>query len=387
MSEAIDELLQSGVGRGDVPGVVATVVGHDGISYVGGFGERKIGSGVAMTPDTVGLIASMTKPIAGAAVMQLVERGKLDLDAPASAICPELASAVVLEGFDPDANPITRPPKSPITLRHLMTHTSGFVYPIWNSSLARYLEVTGHPSLWTRLKTALRTPIMFDPGTAWEYGTGIDWAGQMVEQVSGLTLGDYLAEHLTGPLEMTDTAFAPTPSMTERAASLHARGVDGYLTPIQRPVIEEPEFEQGGSGLFSTMLDYSRFIQMILNDGELDGVRVLEAATIEQMATNNIGDLRVMPLNTADPGSSNDAEFFPDDPKTWGLTFQINEVPGHTGRPAGTLMWAGLSNCYFWIDRKNGIGGTYLTQILPFADVKSLPLFYEFESAVYNAFD
>ena len=385
MNETIDDLLQSAVSRGDVPGVVATVVGRDGISYAGGFGEREIGSGVAMTPDTVGVIASMTKPVAGAAVMQLVERAKLELDTPASEICPELAATVVLTGFDADGNPTTRPPKSSITLRHLMTHTSGFVYPIWNSAMARYLEVTGHPPITTRLKEALRAPIMFDPGTDWEYGIGIDWAGQMVERVSGMTLGDYLAEHLTGPLGMKDTAFAHTPGMAERAASLYARQADGSLTPTTRAAGGEPEFELAGSGLFSTMLDYSRFIQMLLNDGELDGVRVLEATTVGQMATNNIGALRVMPLLSADPALSNDAEFFPGDPKTWGLTFQINEVPGHTGRPAGTLMWAGLSNCYFWIDRKNGIGGAYLTQIFPFADEKSLTLFYEFEAAVYDA--
>jgi len=139
----------------------------------------------------------------------------------------------------------------------------------------------------------------------------------------------------------------------------------------------------GGGGLQSTMGDYGRFIQMILNDGELDGTRVLSAATVGQMSTNQMGELRGEPLVIAAPQFSNDAEFFPGDPKSWGLTFQINEVAGHTGRPAGTLMWAGLANSFYWIDRTNGIGGTFLTQILPFADQPAVDLFYEFETAVY----
>jgi len=383
MKDTLDDLLTAGVERGAVPGVVAVVVDRDGTVYEGAAGARQLGSGVAMTVDTVGAIFSMTKAVTGAAAMQLVEQGRIDLDAPASDVCEELGEITVLDSFDDDGRPMTRAPATPPTLRQLLTHTSGFVYDIWNPDLARWHETTGVPNILTLEKASLMAPLAFDPGMRWQYGIGIDWAGQMVERVSGLTLGEYFAENLTGPLGMTNTAFAHTPSMLERASAVHARLPDGSLTPMELPPPENPEFEMGGGGLQSTMGDYGRFIQMMLNDGELEGTRVLSVETVAEMSTNQMGDLRVEPLRTAAPQFSNDAEFFPGDPKSWGLTFQINEMPGRTGRPAGTLMWAGLANSFYWIDRINGIGGTFLSQILPFADQPAVDLFYEFETAVY----
>jgi len=382
---AIDDLLTAGVERGAAPGVAVVVVDRSGPIYEGAAGERVIGSGVAMQPDTPGAIFSMTKAVTGAAAMQLVEQGKLSLDGPAGEVCPELSEVVVLDGFDDAGQPITRPPASPVTLRQLLTHTSGFVYDLWNANSAQWHEVTGSPSLLSQQKQALLQPLAFDPGTQWQYGIGIDWAGQMIEAVSGQTLGEYFAEHLTGPLGMTDTMFTPTPELIERASGVHARMPDGSLVPMELPAPENPEFEMGGGGLFGTVGDYGRFIQMMLNGGELDGVRVLKAETVEQMSTNQMGDLRVQKLLTSAPPFTNDAEFFPGEPKSWGLTFQINEEPAFTGRPAGTLMWAGLANSFYWIDRENGVGGAYLSQILPFADAGSVDLFFEVESAVYSS--
>ena len=385
MQEEIDRVLSEGIERGAAPGAVVVIVDRDGVRYEGAAGERVLGSGTSMTVDTVGAIFSMTKAITGAAAMQLVEQGRLDLDGPAGAVCPELAEVEVLDGFDGDGQPVVRPPASPVTLRQLLTHTSGYVYDIWNADCGRWHEATGVPDVLTLEKAALREPLMFDPGTRWEYGIGIDWAGQMVEAVSGKTLGQYFADELTGPLGMADTGFAPTPTMVDRAAGMHARLEDGSLTPIELSPPANPEFEMGGGGLSSTMTDYARFIRMILNDGELDGTRVLAAETVAAMAANSIGDLRVSKLVTQNPQLSNDAELFPGEPKSWGLTFQINEEPAATGRPAGTLMWAGLANSYYWIDRVNGIGGCYLSQILPFADDGSLGLFLDVESAVYRS--
>jgi len=384
MQEQLDQILAEGVARGAAPGAVAIVVNRDGVIAHGAAGERAAGSGLEMTTDTVGAIFSMTKAITGAAAMQLVEHGRLHLDAPAGEVCPELGEVTVLDGFDSDGQPVTRPPTSPVTLRNLLTHTSGFVYTIWNENAARWHEVTGVPDVLSLEKAALREPLAFDPGTRWEYGIGIDWAGQMIEAASGQTLGEYFAEHLTGPLGMSDTAFTHSPSMLERASAIHGRGPDGSLTPLDLPAPEKTEFEMGGGGLHGTMSDYGRFIRMILNDGELDGTRVLSAETVETMSQNHIGDLRVQMLKTTNPMFSNDAEFFPGEPKTWGLTFQINEQAAATGRPPGTLMWAGLANSFYWIDQANGIGGAYLSQILPFGDQQSLDLFYEVEAAAYS---
>jgi methyl acetate hydrolase len=385
MQDKLDAILEAGIERGAAPGATAVVVDRDGERWIGGAGERAKGSGVAMTPDTVGAIFSMTKAVTGAAAMQLVEQGRLDLDAPAGEVCSELDDIGVLDGFDDDGKPVTRAPARPVTLRDLLTHTSGFVYDIWNTDIGRWHQVTGEPNILSLQKASLRTPLAFDPGTRWEYGIGIDWAGQMVEVVTGKTLGQYFADHLTGPLGMHDTAFVHSPSMLERASAVHARLPDGSLTPIDLPAPENPEFEMGGGGLHGTMSDYGRFIRMILNEGELDGTRVLAPETVETMAANHIGDLRVGPLISSNPDLSNDAEFFPGEPKSWGLTFQINEAGAATGRPAGTLMWAGLANSFFWIDRRNGIGGAYLSQILPFGDAGSLELFFELEKAVYDS--
>ena len=385
MSIDFDEIIASGVENGAAPGAVAIVVNRDGVIWEGSAGERVAGSGTAMTKDTVGAIFSMTKAITGAAAMQLVEQGKLDLDAPAGQICPLLNEVQVLDGFDDKGNAKLRAPKSPVTLRHLLTHTSGFTYEIWNANEAQWREANSWPSLFTLENKSLQVPLAFDPGTQWEYGIGIDWAGKMVETVSGMTLGDYFAANITGPLGMTNTAFSHTPTMLEQAAGVHARMPDSSLAPIDLPSPENPEFEMGGGGLHGTMSDYGRFIRMILNDGELDGTRVLKAETVQMMSQNHIGSLRVKELTTVAPQFSNNAEFFPGSPKSWGLTFQINETSEDTGRPAGTLMWAGLANSFFWIDPKNGLGGAYLSQILPFGDEKSLGLFLDIERAAYQS--
>ena len=385
LKDSADGILKAAVSRGDVPGVVAGATTAEGTVYEGGFGERAAGGGTAMTPDTVGWIASMTKAVTGAAAMQLVEQGKLELDGPASAVIPYLGEVGVLEGFDGDGQPKTRPPKRPITLRHLLTHTSGYVYEIWNTDILAYQEAKGVPQITSCENAALTTPLLFDPGERWDYGIGIDWAGKMVEAVSGQRLGQYMKENIFDPLGMGDTAFRITPAMQERMATVHVRGEDGAWMGMEFTVEQDPEFEMGGGGLYSTVGDYLKFIRMILNKGAANGHRVLRPETVEAMSVNSMGDNRVVNLATAMPPYSNDAEFFPGMEKTWGLTFMINNEEAPTGRTAGSLAWAGLANSYFWIDPAKGIGGAYLTQVLPFADEKSLPLYLDFETAVYRS--
>jgi methyl acetate hydrolase len=384
LKERIDGLLGAAVERGDVPGVVAVVVDRKGVLYEGAFGKRNLTTGEPMTPDTVCWIASMTKAITGACTMQLVEQGKLDLDAPAEQWAPMLKEAQVLEGWDDEGKPKLRPPTRPITLRQLLTHMAGFSYEFWNADILRYQEVMGVPNIASGKIAALKTPLLFDPGERWEYGISIDFAGLAVEAVSGKKLSAYMQDHLLGPLGMNDTAFKIRPDMRARLATIHARGEDGALTPIEFELPQDPEFDLGGGGLYGTAGDYARFVRMVLNRGELDGVRVLDAETVDLMCQNAIGDLRVTPMKTVMPQFSNDAEFFPGLPKGWGVTWQVNLEPAPTGRSAGSLQWAGIANSYFWIDPVRGIGGVYMTQILPFADTKSLPLFEAFETEVYR---
>ena len=384
LQSEVDAVLHKAVANGDVPGVVAAATDRGGAIYEGGFGERVLGSGAAMTADTVGWIASMTKALTGTAAMQLVEQGRLELDRPAADWVPELGETQVLEAFDDAGQPLTRPPRRPITLRHLLTHTAGFAYEIWSEQVIRYQQAKGVPGIITCQNAALSTPLLFDPGERWGYGINIDWAGRMVEVVSGKRLGAYLQENIFEPLGMRDTAFKLRPDMRARLAKIHQRGDDDGFTALDLEIPQEPEFDMGGGGLYGTAGDYLKFVRMILNRGAANGRQVLRPETVDMMARNQMGECRVRALKTAMPPLSNDAEFFPGMPKTWGLTFMINMEQAATGRTAGSLAWGGLANSYFWIDPKKGVGGVYLTQILPFADKKALPLFFEFERTVYR---
>ena len=381
----IDALLQRAVEAGDVPGVIAMATDRNGVIYEAAYGKRVLGQPAAMTTDTVVWIASMSKALTSAGAMQLVEQGRLDVDAPAAKIVPEIATIEVLEGFDAAGQPRTRPPKRAITLRQLLTHTAGFGYDIWSTDLVKYQAAKNIPGIISCQNAALRTPLLFDPGDRWFYGINIDWAGKMVEAVSGKRLGLYLQENVFAPLGMASTAFKIRPDMRDRLAKIHQRGDNDAFTPqMDLEIPQDPEFEMGGGGLYGTGGDYLRFVRMILNHGKADSNQVLKPETVDLMMRNNMGDNRVTLLKTAMPPLSNDAEFFPGMPKTWGLSFQINTEKAPTGRPAGGLMWAGLANTYFWIDPSTGVGGVYLSQVLPFADKKSLPLYYAFESAIYG---
>jgi CubicO group peptidase (beta-lactamase class C family) len=242
------------------------------------------------------------------------------------------------------------------------------------------------PSIADCKNEALTTPLLFDPGDRWDYGISMDWVGKMVEAVSGQKLGQYLRDDLLGPLGMDDTAFFITSAMRERLAKVHRRDTDDSLSPdMEFEIPQEPEFEPGGGGLYSTACDYLKFVRMMLNEGRSDrGDVVLKPETVAQMSTNAVGSSKVTRLETAIPSLSNDAEFFPGIEKQWGLSFMINNAEAPTGRSAGSLAWAGLANTYFWIDQEKGIGGVYATQILPFADKKALPLFYAFEKTAYG---
>jgi methyl acetate hydrolase len=379
----IDKVLRTAVESGDVPGVVAMAATRDGKVYEGAFGKRALPSGPAMTPDSVFWIASMTKAITSTAAMQLVERDELALDRPIADVLPELASPQVLEGFDAAGEPKLRPAKRPITLRHLMTHTAGFGYDIWNADLGRYEEKKGIPGIISCQNAALTTPLTFDPGDKWEYGINIDWIGKAVERVSGQPLETYFRENVFAPLGMKDTGFKLTDDRRARLVGMHARQPGGALEPMPFEIPQEPEFQMGGGGLYGTAGDYLAFQQMFLRGGRANGTQVLRPETVALMAQNQMGDVNVRLLKTAMPPFSNDAEFFPGMVKKWGLGFMINteRVPG--GRSAGSLTWAGLANTYFWIDPAKRVAGVILMQLIPFADEKALDAYAKFEHAVY----
>ena len=376
----IDALLASSVEAGRIPGVIAIAATADEIIYEGAAGFRDIESNTAMTVDTITQIASMTKAITSVAVMQLVEQGKVKLDSPVGEYLPQMKEAEVLEGFDADNNPILRPAKTAVTVHQLLTHTSGFVYEIWNENAARYAS-SGH----AEGGNFLEVPLAFDPGTKWEYGISTDILGVLVEVVSEQSLNEYFREHIFNPLAMSDSYYIVPEEKLKRLATAYSKSEQGELTPIpySRPT---GEFFSGGGGLRSTASDYVRFLQVILNGGELDGVRVLSTASVNLMSQNHIGDLEAADsVSSSNPGVSNDFDFMPDSADKFGLGFLINTDPIPGGRPAGSLAWAGLYNSYYWIDTENDICGVLITQILPFFDAEVLALLNEFETAVYAA--
>ena len=386
LKSAADAVL-NGVVTSDprVPGVVAMATDRRSNIYEGAFGKRRLGQDADMTTDSVFAIFSTTKAITGTAVLQLVEEGKLDLDAPAKTYAPDIGTLHVIEGFDDSGNPRLRAPKREITTRMLLLHTAGFGYDFFNEQYNRLASEKGQPSVVTSSRKSLMTPLLFDPGDKWEYGSNIDWCGQVVEGVTGKRLGDYMQERIFTPLGMKETSFTMTPAMRQRLAAMHQRNADGSLTPLDFELPADPEVHMGGHGLYATVGDYMRFIRMWLNDGSGENGRVLKAETVKMAEKNGLGDKKIKMLPGVIAALSNDAEFFPGLSKSWALTFMVNDEQAPTGRPAGALGWAGLANLFYWIDRQNGIGGFWATQIFPFADATSFTGYMNFETAIYQS--
>ncbi|KJZ63204.1 1,4-butanediol diacrylate esterase [Pseudomonas fluorescens] len=372
-------------GQQCVPGVVAAITGRDGLIYEGASGQRTLGQAGAMTTDSVFAMFSTTKAITATAVLQLVEEGRLDLDAPARDYVPMIGELKVLEGFDSDGTPRLRAPKKHITTRMLLLHTAGLGYEFFNEHYNRLVQEGRQPSIISGSLAALLTPLLFEPGEQWEYGSNMDWAGLVVEAITGKRLGEVMQQRIFEPLGMTDTAFSMTASMLQRRAGMHQREEDGSLTAVEGSLLpEEPEVHMGGHGLFSTVKDYCLFIRAWLNDGQGDHGRILKPETIRFAEKNGLDNLKIKALPCVNPSISHTAEFFPGMPKSWALSFMVNEQDAPTGRPAGSLAWAGLANLFYWIDRKNGIGGFWATQILPFVDPVSTNGYLDFETAAYR---
>lgn len=382
---AIDAVLRQAVERGDVPGVVAVATSRSAIVYSGAFGKASLSNELIMAPDTVFRIASMTKPVTSVAAMQLVEQGKMALDDPVSKHLNAFARVSVVRTFDPATGAYTvEPTSTPITVRHLLTHTSGLGYGFTHPTI-RDFKAKGGDAFDVG-------PLVSEPGTEWLYGTSTDWVGRLVEAVSGKSLETYFRDHILGPLEMTDTAFN-VPTMSQgRLVNGWRRDEKGTLTEQPRQLPAPVTQYNGGGGLFSTALDYIKFVRMFLGDGQDQGSgpnggpRILSAASVAEMTRNHIGTLSARALRTAQPALSRDFTFINGRDK-WGLGFLIrtDAVPGL--RSAGSVSWGGLNNTYFWIDRTRGIGGVILMQFLPFADPKALELAETFERTVYSTAD
>jgi methyl acetate hydrolase len=375
----IDSILQGAVNARKVPGVVAMAATDRATIYEGAFGLRCVGTQAKMSTDTVFRIASMVKLLTSVAAMQLVESGKLSLDDPASLVDPELDAIPVLTGFDAKGHPQLRPPLRPITLRNLLTHTSGFSYPLWDENAVRYYAVAG------KTKGLPRRPLFFDPDSKWSYGGSIDKVGRLVEIASGEPLDRYFRSRICQPLGMKDTGFEINAAQRAREANLHVHKADGTLLAKPLEKANEPHSHSGGGGIYSTAPDYLTLLQALLNGGSLNGVQLLKPATVALMSSNQTGDIEAGHMKTTSPGLSNDVDFFPGVRLRWSFGHMINLDPVKDGRKAGSLTWAGLYNTYYWIDPASSVAGVIMLQILPFADTRAVDLYRKFERGVYRA--
>lgn len=382
-ADAILAGVTSGAPR--VPGVVAMASNREGNVYEGAAGVRRLGEAQPMTADSVLALFSCSKAITGTAILQLVEQNLVDLDAPAKLYAPEIGGLEVLDGFDEKGEPLLRPPKRDITTRMLMLHTAGCGYHYFDAGLKRLIAERRLPDPRAGEKRGLLSPLLFDPGERWAYGLGIDWCGQVIEGVLGERLDAVLEARVLGPLGMADTRFVPTPSMRARRAAMHQRGRDGALVPIAFELPEAPEAFMGGGALFGAAPDYMRFLRMWLNDGMGENGRVLKPETVARAARDNLGGMKIRPMESVSRGLTHDVDFFPGQTKSWGLTFMVNDEEAPTGRPAGSIGWAGLANLYYWIDRRNGVAGFWGSQLFPFMDPTALEGFLAFETALYDA--
>ena len=375
-AERIEAAIAAAV-AGGLPGVAVAARLADGDVIERAAGTRGLDNPAPMTSDTVFWIASFTKAITTAAVLQLVEERRVALDEPVAPLLPMLERPRRLAGFGADGRPQLAPAANRITLRHLLAHTSGLGYEFCSAELTRFVEVMGPYSR----GEGPDAPLLFEPGAGWSYGIGIDWAGKLIEAVSGERLDIYLQRRIFAPLGMADTGFAPKPQQAERMASMHARAPDGALaaTPFAMP--PPPNFGMGGGGLYSTARDYLTFLSAIL----AGGAPILSRDSVAAMQVAQWEGPEVGVLPAVNPALCAGFDPFPGETKRWGLGFVINPAPGPNGRQAGSLAWAGLGNCYYWADPAAGVAGVFLSQLLPFGDTAALEAFGAFERAVYSA--
>jgi CubicO group peptidase (beta-lactamase class C family) len=359
--------MQRYVDRHEVAGVVTLVARKGQVVHLEAVGCRDAEGKAAMTTDTIFRIASMTKPITSVALMMLFEEGHFLLSDPVSKWLPEFADMKVVEAPSPgqrvETPYTTVPAKRPITIKHLLTHTAGLPNSYRGFTQQEYAKLAGRRSpkdtMADTLSRLAKLPLNFQPGDAWEYGPATDVVGRLVEVICGQTLDEYFRKRIFEPLGMQDTYFYMPASKVDRLAALYRPGPDKKIQLAEAPTIEsrwikEPHiYFAGAGGLVSTARDYYRFHQMMLNGGELNGVRLLGPKTVELMTANHIGDL---PIWLTGPGYG------------FGLGYSVVKDIGTTGLPAsvGSYGWGGAFCTYFWVDPVEEMIGIVMTQVRPY---------------------
>jgi len=371
---AIADFLRGAVADRQAPAVAVAVVDRERVLFLDAAGVRDAAAQAPLASDAIFRIASMTKPITSLAAMLLVEDGAIDLDTPAARYLPELERVRVLASYDErDGAWTARPPARPITLRHLLTHTSGMSYsfldprlaPIDNAKMAR-----------------VDLPLLHDPGERFTYSFATAIVGSIVATVSGTSLDDFCRARIFEPLGMIDTAYAVPAEQRERVVTMQVRERDGFVERPNAPVLESRG--RGDDGLFSTAADYAGFIQLFLNCGLANGRRIVREETIREMTSDQLRG-RVIGMQPPVAGAIETPFPIGGDKDTFGLGFQIETAPSRPGgRSVGSYSWSGIWNTYFWIDPANAIGVVVLMQFMPAHDRGAMAILSGVERIVYG---
>ncbi|KAI3392055.1 hypothetical protein diail_6310 [Diaporthe ilicicola] len=338
------------------------------------------------TPDTFTYVASLTKLPTAICLLQLVERGQITLDEDLRPRLPFLSEVQILRGFDGDGQPILEHNHRPITLWHLLTHTSGLTYDTPSEPLMKWRQAVGlHKVNLTWTEEGFSTPLLFEPGTQWLYGTGVDWAGQLLEKVTGQTLGDYMTQNIFSELEMRDTCFRPRllsdqEERAARTARFSFRSAGGTLEAGPSPLPDDHPLESGGAGLLTTTRDYSKLLRAVLQGKLLsqDGMEMLFRPQLGEGLQKDLMDK----IASAREGYAPEYPIGAPANFAFGGMLNLEDIPGK--RNAGSMMWSGMANSHWWIDPSTGVAGVMVVTLLPYADRVVADVYSKLEATVYN---
>lgn len=398
MEAQLDPIFENAIKSGRVPGAAAVVLDVKGNTlFSKGYGNVTFGDDKSpkVEPDTPALIWSCTKLVTSVAMLQLIENNKAELMDEAEKYYPGIRDIKVLKGWNEDGTPDLADPESHIKLLHLFTHTSGMNYDLFNADALHWRSFKGQEPVQYVTKSSKEeytNPLVFEPGTRHEYGCNIDYLGLCIERISGLRLNEYIDKNIIQPLGLKNTGVGLNDAQSKVFFTVHTKDAEGKLTPTPLRMVENPEVMPGGHYLYSSTSDYANFLLTLLNNGThpVSGVQILKPETVKDYlftdmlptvgcSGDGVGDIPCVIPQVSCAGS-----FLPGVPKGWSCGGLINKADVPNGRHKGSLAWAGLGNCYYWVDPTEGKLGFVVSAILPFFDRDVLVLADALERAVYG---